>query len=328
MFTQRWTSRAAIFTTIGMLISVTLPAFTNKRVFAQTPPVQSQCSDVNIQKYIKQLNKAETTAFNALVECNSQAIPALIKALKNPYVNTKIITVAALGEIGENAEPAIPYLTKLLKNKNQDINIIATHALGEIGEAAIPALIKVLKNNKNWQVRYIAADALSQMGTKAKKAVPALIKASKKDKDWYVRNKAEDAVRKIRRHKLDQILFKKNQEISILDVRYEFISRIIARENRFRSIIRKEKDNNLNYTRELGNLRVRKFESPPLAEPPPLLPPAPISEEGNDVQQKITTRTRSLQKTITNAKKKPPVMCKIPVLKAIFKWKCPSKGKK
>jgi len=223
MFTQYWTLRAAIFTTIGMLIPITLPVFTNKRVFAQTSPVQSQCSDAKIKKYIKQLDQANPAAFNVLVGCNSQAVPALIKALNNQDENAKIITVAALGEIGENAAPAIPYLTKLLNNKNQDINIIAIHTLGEIGEAAIPALIKALNTNKNWQVRYIAADTLGQMGAKAKNAIPALRITREKDKDLDVRTKAANAVKQIRIHIIYQALSKKNKRISTSDDRYEMI---------------------------------------------------------------------------------------------------------
>ncbi|MDJ0615981.1 MAG: HEAT repeat domain-containing protein [Calothrix sp. MO_192.B10] len=287
MLTQRWTSRAAIFTTIGLLISLSLPAFASKKAFAQTSSNHSQCIGVKLELYIRRLKKGSPSAFNRLVACNSQAVPTLIKALNNQNENTKIITVAVLGEIGENGAPAIPHLTKLLKKKNQDINIIAAHTLGEIGEAAIPALIKALQDNKNWQVRYIAADALGQMGAKAKKTVPVLIKARETDPNWDVSNKAADAVNKIRIHRLYQALSRRNQKISTSDEHCQIISK-----KRFSEICK---------TR-IFPTRTRLIE----------------------VEAQVTT----VGQTIINARKKTPVMCKIPVLKAIFKWKCPSKGKK
>ncbi len=291
MLTQRWTSRAAIFTTIGLLISLSLPAFASKKAFAQTSSNHSQCIGVKLELHIRRLKNGSPSAFNALVACNSQAVPTLIKALNNEDENTKIITVAVLSEIGENAAPAIPHLTKLLKKKNQDINIIAAHTLGEIGEAAIPALIKALQDNKNWQVRYIAADALGQMGATAKEAVPVLITAHETDPNWDVSNKAADAVNKIRIHRLYQALSRRNQKISTSDEHCQIISK-----KRFSEICK---------TRRV-----------------------PARTRFTGVEAQVNSQATSVEQKIINARKKTPVMCKIPVLKAIFKWKCPSKGKK
>jgi HEAT repeat protein len=126
MLSKPWKSKAVIFTTLSLLGFVSLPIFTNIKTLAQTS-VSSQCTDAKIKKHIQQLNQAETANFNALVKCNSKAVPALITALQNQDENLRIIAIAALGEIGVKAIAAQPFLNDLLKDKSQDIRAITVH---------------------------------------------------------------------------------------------------------------------------------------------------------------------------------------------------------
>jgi hypothetical protein len=135
MFTPCCQYRTAIFTTLTVLGGFTLATFSTVEVFAQTPPEKSaisQCLSVKIELYIWQLNQGSPSAFNALVACNSKAVPALTRALDSEDDNLRIIAIAALGKIGTNAAPAVPKLTALLNDNSEDICLVAVNALGKI----------------------------------------------------------------------------------------------------------------------------------------------------------------------------------------------------
>lgn len=89
---------------------------------------------------------------------------------------------AVLGKIDMEAKEAIPTLIKALKQEESDVREAAAEALGRIGpesEAVTSALVEALKD-ENPKVRRSAAWALT-----TKEAVPALIEALK-DKDVTV----------------------------------------------------------------------------------------------------------------------------------------------
>jgi HEAT repeat protein len=158
-------------------------------------PATVQCTETQIKTSINRLGKGDTAAFDFLVSCNSQAVPALIKLLKHQDENIRIVTIAILGQIGEGATEAIPLLEEVLKDRreeNENSRIIVVDALGKMGQAAIPALIAALKDQDSL-VRSQVASALGQIG---QPAVPALITALK-DQDIWVRYQAASALGQI-----------------------------------------------------------------------------------------------------------------------------------
>ena len=111
-------------------------------------PATTQCTETQIKTSINRLGKGDRAAFNFLVSCNSQAVPALIKLLKHKDENIRIVAIAILGEIGEGATEAIPLLEEVLKDRreeNENSQIMVVDALGKMGQAAVPALIATLK---------------------------------------------------------------------------------------------------------------------------------------------------------------------------------------
>jgi HEAT repeat protein len=85
-----------------------------------------------------------------------------------------------------------------LKDKDWNVRFWAAEALGDIGpkaEKAVPALIQAF-NDKESMVRQYAAIALGKIGPKAAKAVPALSQASM-DKHLLIRQFAREAIEKI-----------------------------------------------------------------------------------------------------------------------------------
>jgi HEAT repeat protein len=61
-----------------------------------------------------------------------EAVPALIKALKDKYYTVRQFAAQALGEIGPEAEAAIPQLTAALKDPAEEVSDAAEDALEKI----------------------------------------------------------------------------------------------------------------------------------------------------------------------------------------------------
>jgi HEAT repeat protein len=198
-------TRKSKYIGIFALLLSTIPTLVNNPTLAQIPSIQSQCTEVEIKKYIQQLDKAEISDFDALVACQSKSVPALINTLNSRDESIRIIAIAALGKIGINAASAVPALNVAYKDKsievrvvtvdalgkirkraiptliaalqdeNEDVRKTATNALVKIGKPALPALIKALETG-SWKSRLAVADVLGKMHSNAKKAVPAMIR--------------------------------------------------------------------------------------------------------------------------------------------------------
>jgi HEAT repeat protein len=110
------------------------------------------------------------------------AVPALIKALKDEDNQVRLGAVKTLGRIGWAAKEAIPDLIKIIGNMNEDklIRRRAIIALLDIGLEAkdtVPTFIEVLKNkDEDWEVHSAIVVALGKIGREAKDAVPTLVK--------------------------------------------------------------------------------------------------------------------------------------------------------
>ena len=270
----------AIFMTLAMLEAITLPRLTNATMVAQTPLVQSQCTDVEINKHIQQLNKGESTDLKLLVACNSKAVSALIKALEDQDENSRIIAVSALGEIGAEAASAVPVLNGLLKDKRANIRIVVVYALGKIiGKDGVRPLIHVLKDTNKY-VRSSAANALGEIG---EDIVPSLIIALK-DSDSNIRAGVADALGQIGIDAPATVPYLttalKNTALKDID-----------------SKVRSAAANALDKIEEVNAISYFSMFSLPSSE--------------------------AMETAALYVKRKPPVMCKIPIIKAVLRWKCP-----
>lgn len=158
------------------------------------------------------------------------AIPALILALDDNYLQVRTKVVCALSQYGRSAQPAIPKLIATLKGEtDQSIRSNCIYALrnaepgnpdvlqvfldlidepsigqnvvsymvdfGPRAAPAVPKLITILKSGDRYR-RQTAARALSSIGSGATEAIPALT-AALQDTDASVRRYAEEALRNI-----------------------------------------------------------------------------------------------------------------------------------
>lgn len=179
---------------IGIFVSLlSTIVIANIPTLAQIPSIQSECTEVKIKYHIQQLDKPETSNFEALVACQSKSVPALINTLNNQDESIRIIAIAALGEIGINAKAAIPALNATYKDKSIEVRVVTVDALGKIRKRAIPTLIVALQDEDE-NVREIATNALVKIG---KPALPALIKALETG-SWRSRLTAADVLGKMR----------------------------------------------------------------------------------------------------------------------------------
>jgi HEAT repeat protein len=184
---------------LAILGLANISLLTDIKVSAQTPSRLFTCDAANIQNQIKRFNDGDSTAFDAVVSCGEKAVPKLIRVIKySKNEQIKVIAIASLGKIGVKAVPAIPVLSKSLTDESEDVRIITVDSLEKIGLSSIPSLIKALQTNDNWIVRYISVNALSRIANQNQKLasrqiIPILVNALE-DEDLYVKSEAADAL--------------------------------------------------------------------------------------------------------------------------------------
>lgn len=150
------------------------------------------CSQGSIESYIDNLKVADQVAFNRLIRCGNLAIPQLLRGLQINDETLQISILGIFGEMGGQAIAVIPAIEGLVKQANRDLGLVAVDTLEKMGQPGVKGLVLALQN-KHWEVRYAAADALNNLGSMASDATPALI-AALHDGDIYVRSEAGDAL--------------------------------------------------------------------------------------------------------------------------------------
>ena len=144
-----------------------------------------------IKKEIEKLsNMSWTVRENAVYTLGrlqaKEAIPHLIKALKDEEKYVRLAAISALSEL--QAQEAIPHLIILLSEDEETIvRADAVYTLGRLqAKEAIPHLIKALKDEE-FAVRYAAAKVIS-------KTDKDLIRKSLSNKDAFIRESAAYAL--------------------------------------------------------------------------------------------------------------------------------------
>jgi HEAT repeat protein len=103
----------------------------------------------------------------------AEAVPALLEARANIDGDIRRKVIFALGRIKPPAELAVPVLIETFKDDDVDVQTTAVEALAGYGKEAVPALIKAL-DDRSSSVRYRAILTLAKIGPAAAAALPAL----------------------------------------------------------------------------------------------------------------------------------------------------------
>lgn len=337
--------RSAILMALVWLGTVSFPLLTDVKTLAQTQLLQPQCTSSEIQKHIQQLGDGNSSAFDALVKCQANSVPALNKSLTNRNENIRIAAVAALGETGSYSVLSVPALSKLLKDKSEDVRIIVVDTLEKIGKPGVPALIQALQNNDSWMVRYSAADALGRVGASDEKVVVVLINALR-DEDKYVSSKAADSLGKIGKIAVPDLINALSDKDAYVRYKAADALRIIgayavAARTALRNALH-DKDIKVSLTAKYAidaiNAASNSTQTQVTKGENPLIRYEAIREriECKDVVVMDSCNilafyilgsgsqnsTSTVGQVTLNSVKEPPVMCRIPILRKIFPWKC------
>jgi HEAT repeat protein len=298
-----------------------------------------------IKRYIQQIDNNDYKILDRVLACRSKSIPIFIKALSSQDEVMRMSAIASLGKIGSDAAPAIPALTKLLDSESEDVRIITVDTFGKIGKAAVPALVKALDDRKSWEIRYIAADALGRIGKSgAKEAVPTLIETLK-DEDLYVRTEAADSLAKIGKDAVPALITALQYKNWFVRYSAADVLRQIGGDAKDAlpalSIALKDENYQVRNSANYALVTIRFALKNPVESQTAtsenqsddeLIPYEAIRERTecsfqgispqfcNSNQGNATTvRTATSSRVISN----PPLLCRVPTLRAIFRWKCP-----
>lgn len=152
------------------------------------------------------------------------AVPVLTEAAAAKDLELRNQAVVTLGAIGPDASPAVKPLIDLLADKDEGTRQRAAVALGKIGPKAlpaVPALAKLLKQEKNADLRNSAATALGGIGSDARDAVPDLLVALK-TKETH--DAAAAALVKIGRRAVPLLAIALEDEATKRDVRVDILT--------------------------------------------------------------------------------------------------------
>ncbi|MBI3409221.1 MAG: HEAT repeat domain-containing protein [Planctomycetes bacterium] len=135
------------------------------------------------------------TVAAAQEEKKPKTMEDFIHELSSKKARVRGEAAAALGKFGDKAKEAIPALIKLLKDNDPNVRLEATITLAKIGPDSVPALTRALES-QNKLTRMGAALSLGHLGSAAKRAEPELKKLLK-DTEEDVRCHAAQALFRI-----------------------------------------------------------------------------------------------------------------------------------
>jgi HEAT repeat protein len=124
------------------------------------------------------------------------ALPHIVAALKDVDPSVRQQAVFGLQAIPGDIKEALPALVPMLKDANVNTRRITILLLGRVGDEAVPHLREALKDPAP-NLRWTAANSLSNLGPAAKKAVPELVELAAGDTNITVRRMSMNAVFRI-----------------------------------------------------------------------------------------------------------------------------------
>ena len=128
---------------------------------------------------------------------SKEAVPPLVRILKDPDSPYRKNAVVDVGIVGSAAAEAVPVLSQIMRERDRDMSYQASQSLVKIGGPAIDALIDALKAEQD-RVQMVAIVALQNAGPAGKPAIPELEKMWSKV-DPSMRAQIDIAVTNLRR---------------------------------------------------------------------------------------------------------------------------------
>lgn len=126
----------------------------------------------------------------AAASSGEQALPALMKAMKDKDAAVRYWGAVGIGNIGESAKSSSSLVKQALKDESAVVRIAAARALGRMGNEkdALPVLVKELKDGEQWE-RLHAAIVLDEMDEQARPVLAAMHEALVPREELYANGK-------------------------------------------------------------------------------------------------------------------------------------------
>ncbi|HEY3322186.1 MAG TPA: DUF2950 family protein [Planctomycetota bacterium] len=142
------------------------------------------------------LTKAQ--ALRALEKLGPHGIAGLTAAIGQADLPTKLLAIAALGNLGATAKTAVPVLLPLQKDEQPKVRRYAINSLRQIApeNPQVLAAIQAAAKDEDPTVKMAAIKNLGSMGALAKDGIPSIIEALR-DEDWDIRMAAATALEDI-----------------------------------------------------------------------------------------------------------------------------------
>mmetsp|Transcript_15682 Transcript_15682/g.28874 ORF Transcript_15682/g.28874 Transcript_15682/m.28874 type:complete len:864 (+) Transcript_15682:165-2756(+) len=149
-------------------------------VASAVPPLVARLGDEDECLLVRQ---AAAGTLAQLGRHAAQAVPDLVRQLKDRDAGVRASSAVALGQIGPAAAGAIPMVTEALADPNAEVSAAAAASVGQLGKymdpAAVPDLVTRLEavlGHDSERMRREAASALGQFGGDAvRSSTPLLI---------------------------------------------------------------------------------------------------------------------------------------------------------
>ncbi|MFW6134325.1 MAG: HEAT repeat domain-containing protein [Elusimicrobiota bacterium] len=153
------------------------------------------CQTVSIAENVLLKSKDPIVRMNEIQrlgnECAKEAVPEIIKLLKDKSTGVRVNAVVALGKIGD--ERAIKPLKKLLKkDPSKAVRVMACQSLGQFNRKEVIKELSEAADNDDEMISSAAIRALGRIG--GNKAREKLLKKAKETKNKNIRKKAVESL--------------------------------------------------------------------------------------------------------------------------------------
>lgn len=171
---------------IYVVLGLVFISFSSSLIISRSAEAKN-CSEAETTRLVQQTKQSNPSSVEALIKCESSAVPSLIPLLEDERPGTRATVTYILSSIGAEAKDATqPLIKRLREDTSTNVREIAATAISNIAPKdadVLKILIETVKQDKDGKTRASAAYALGQSGSGEKAVMLALIEALRDAED-------------------------------------------------------------------------------------------------------------------------------------------------